>query len=374
MAILIMEGNDRIERVEETSFIYEKRLQEYVATNPDIIPVYDINEDTKLLIVAREFSTMSGPIDALGFDNKGNIYVVETKLFNNPESRRKVIAQVLDYGASLWKNSNNFRDFINRLNAACEKTFNQTFEEKYSDFCGVDDISEILQRIENNLDEGIIKFVVLVDKLHDQVKNLAMFVNQNSKFDLYLVEIQYYKHDKFEIIIPKIYGAEVKKEISTKTSRVIRKWDEKSFFDEVDNNHELVNEKQKDAVHKLWDWANKYNTSINWGTSKTYGSFGPAINGLTHGNCSLFTTTIDSWTYIRYPYLKKQEDKIKLRNLLSKNIGDAVPKVTHITDKELYEIHPIIKASIMPQIVDGVICALEEFMEWKEDNEKNRDK
>lgn len=40
-------------------------------------------------------------IDAVALDQNGDIYLIETKLYKNPD-KRQVIAQVLDYGASLW--------------------------------------------------------------------------------------------------------------------------------------------------------------------------------------------------------------------------------------------------------------------------------
>jgi hypothetical protein len=50
----------------------------------------------------RAFPTNSGPIDALGINKDGEIYIIETKLYKNPD-KRLVVAQVLDYGASLWQ-------------------------------------------------------------------------------------------------------------------------------------------------------------------------------------------------------------------------------------------------------------------------------
>ncbi len=38
----------------------------YIHDNPDAIPLYELKEDVRLLISAREFPTESGPIDAVG--------------------------------------------------------------------------------------------------------------------------------------------------------------------------------------------------------------------------------------------------------------------------------------------------------------------
>lgn len=215
MAIIISKDGKNAERVEQSPFELEDKLQDYIYKNPDAIPLYDIDEDIRLFIAAREFSTRSGPIDALGFDSSGNIYVVETKLYKNPD-KRQVVAQALDYGASLWRHATDFDEFIRRLDTHCQKEFNSSFTEKYADFFGFEDASESISRIRENLSDGVIKFVVLMDSLHSALKDLVIYVNQNSKFDLYAVELEYYEHKEFEIVIPKIFGAEVKKDVGTK--------------------------------------------------------------------------------------------------------------------------------------------------------------
>ena len=363
MAIIFMDG-DETKRIEESNFRYEDKLQEYVAKNPEIVPVYDIDEDTRLLITAREFKTSSGPIDALGFDNNGNIYIIETKLYKNPEGRRTIIAQTLDYGASLWRSSNNFTDFMISLDDASRKNFNKSFEEKYAEFFKLDDATEQLQQIESNLSEGIIKFVVLVDKLHDSVKNLAMFVNQNSKFDLYLVELEYYQHDKFEVIIPKLFGAEVKKDVPNQARRITRRWNKESFFEAVDNS-ELVSETQRKAVHKFWEWSESHGATYNWGTARVYGTFSPVFDGLTIDGRSLFSSSIDSYVGIHYEYLLSHEDRLALRDMLKKHLADAAPKVTDITDDNIDNKHPSISAKVVPDIVDNIIAAFDEFVQLK---------
>ncbi len=49
----------------------------------------------------REFRVEVGQIDVLLLSSQGRVAVVETKLATNPELRRRVLAQVLDYLAHL---------------------------------------------------------------------------------------------------------------------------------------------------------------------------------------------------------------------------------------------------------------------------------
>lgn len=218
MAIIISKNGKNAIKLDKSNFRLEDNLQQYIYDNPESIPLYDIKEDIKLLILAREFSTKSGPIDALGVDKDGELYLIETKFYKNPD-KRTVVAQVLDYGASLWSNFRDFGNFIEQINLHTNKDFGKTLKQRLTDFFEIsdDEINYLLENTRRNLNNGNFKFVVLMDHLHDQLKDLIIFLNNNSEFTVYAVELEYYKHQDFEILIPKLYGSEVKKDIGKST-------------------------------------------------------------------------------------------------------------------------------------------------------------
>ncbi len=218
MAIIVSKNGKDAVRLNPSDFQLEDKLQEYIHRNPETIPLYEINEDIRLLVLAREFPTESGPIDALGIDQSGQIYLIETKLYRNND-KRLVVAQVLDYGASLWRHSIDFSEFVTMLNTQSQRTFEMPLEKKLQEFFSLDPArtEQLLATVQSNLNTGTFKFVVLMDKLHDRLRDLIIYMNTNSNFNIYAVELEYYRHNEFEIIIPKLYGAEVKKE--AKTSR-----------------------------------------------------------------------------------------------------------------------------------------------------------
>ncbi|MBU3978837.1 hypothetical protein KKF69_05970 [Patescibacteria group bacterium] len=217
MSIIVSKNGKGAVKLNKIPFGLEDNIQQYIYNNPESIPLYDIKEDVQLLILAREFSTQSGPIDALGVDIDGEIYLVETKLYKNPD-KRTVVAQVLDYGASLWKSHPNFDSFLLKLNTSVQEAFHQTVRERLQSFFALDEsgVETLILNMSENLEEGNFKFVVLMDTIHDQLKDLILYINQNSKFNIYGVELEYYKHNEFEIIIPKLFGAEVKKDVASK--------------------------------------------------------------------------------------------------------------------------------------------------------------
>lgn len=254
MSIIISRNNKNAKRLNKQEFGLEQDIQQYIYDNPDTIPIYEVDSDIRLFVVAREFQTNSGPIDALAFDQKGNIYVVETKLFRNPD-KRTVVAQALDYGASLWRHSTDFETFIEQLNRHTSKQFDKNFRESFADFFGMEDVTDVLVAMSDNLNSGNIKFVVLMDKLHNRLKDLIVYINQNSHFDIYAVEVEYYKYDDFEIIIPKLYGAEVKKEVISKkssgSSYGYSNADKQAFLDDIINHNELLSETAISAVSNI---------------------------------------------------------------------------------------------------------------------------
>ncbi|MDO4684734.1 MAG: hypothetical protein Q4B06_03440 [Candidatus Saccharibacteria bacterium] len=259
------------------------------------MPIYDIDDDARLLVAAREFSTMSGPIDALGFDANGNIYVIETKLFKNPD-KRTVLAQAMDYGAALWKHHADARAFFDQLDEYAQKQFGQMFAEKFCDFFGLEDASDALKNITTNLEDGSIKFVILMDKLEGRLKDLIAYINQNSKFDVYAVEIDFYKYDEFEIIIPKLYGAEVRKEVATKTSSGQRgKWNDETFRAKVT---ELPDD-QRRAVLAIYEWAQHSFDTLKFGTGVANGSVGGILPAVTK-TASFFSLYTDGTLGLKY--------------------------------------------------------------------------
>jgi hypothetical protein len=127
MAIIVSKSGKNASVIERSSIEKEDYLQAYVYGNPDSIPIYEIKKDKKFLVVAREYETVSGPIDALAVDADGDIYIVETKLYKNPD-KRKVIAQALDYGASIWRHSRDFDLIMEKFDNEIEKKFQVSFE------------------------------------------------------------------------------------------------------------------------------------------------------------------------------------------------------------------------------------------------------
>ncbi len=266
MTIIISKNGVNANTISPSGFENEDYLQEYIHKNPETIPLYEIEKDKKLFIVKREFRTNSGPIDALALDDKGEIYVIETKLYKNPD-KRLVIAQALDYGAALWKRFNDFDRFMEIIREEVTKNFQVSFEEKIKDFFDLDDdlVEDVIRSMKNNLDDGNIKFIILMDSIDERLKDLILYVNSNSRFDIYAVQFEYYKYEEYEIIIPKTFGMEVRKSIPQRSVSQRFNWNREGFEREI----QQLSPDIKSKIKNLLDFSLQEGCLDSWGTGKT---------------------------------------------------------------------------------------------------------
>ena len=273
MIIIVSKNRQNAKTLEPVGFEQEHSLQEYIHNNPESIPLYELNEDKKLFIIAREFSSKSGPIDAIGIDKDGDVYIIETKLYKNPD-KRTVIAQALDYGASLWRHNIDFELLLEKFNEKVQKKFDVPFIDKVrnSFILNNEEVDILLDNIRRNFNEGNFKFIILMDTIEERLRDLILYVNQNSKFDIYGVQFQYYNIDDYEIIITKIFGVNIKKDIAKPKAKI--KWNKSLFVEEVKNTglSSFVN-----IVNKIINWAEKEQLPIKWGSGAKQGTFFPCI-------------------------------------------------------------------------------------------------
>ena len=96
-------------------------LEPWIYSNPEIL-------GSDILIIGRQVTSKSGPIDLLGIDSSGNMVVVELKRDKLP---RESLAQAIDYASdvAMWT--------IDKISEVCmastEKSLEELFVEKFPD-------------------------------------------------------------------------------------------------------------------------------------------------------------------------------------------------------------------------------------------------
>jgi hypothetical protein len=273
MSVVVSRGGKDARRLEPHVFENEEYLQRYVQANPDCIPLHELREGTQLLVLAREFPTDSGSIDALAVDQDGSVYLIETKLFRNTDKRR-VIAQVLDYGASLATTYPEKAQFLDLLDARVEKAFQCTAIDSLCGRFKIDDVAaaQLRDGIYDAVVSGRLTFVVLMDRMDERLKDLIKFLNRSSLFTILGVELDFYRYDDLEILIPRLFGGEVRKEVGAITGppgEPPQRWTEERFLQDV---RRRLDAGGIAAVERLLAWSKQQSADIAWGMGKERGS------------------------------------------------------------------------------------------------------
>lgn len=232
--MLIISHQGRTTRVEPRSFDQEADLQRYIYENPEAIPLDELGVEGRLHVLGREFPTSNGPVDALATDVDGNVYLIETKLFKNPD-KRQVLAQVLDYGAAIWAGQPTVEQISAGLRVYADRNKLPVPEARLVAFLEADEETADghLENVATALAEGRFTAIVLMDRLTDRLRDLIRFMNENSRFRILAVELDYYQHDGMEIVSPRVYGAETRRPVDGAGGGARGQWSREAFFERL---------------------------------------------------------------------------------------------------------------------------------------------
>jgi hypothetical protein len=199
MAIVIRNNGGKWQKAIKVEFAAEAQLQKLLYDSPELIPTYE--EDKPAVFVREAALPGSGYTDLLGVDGNGNILIVETKLARNDEVRRKVIGQVLEYAAYLWKMS--FDDF-DSLFVSREGTRVLDMLEAKNPGIVRDEVRDAITR---NLSSGAFQLFIAVDQMNEELENIISYVSsRGSGLRLEVLEFDLHQSGPMEILVPRRYG------------------------------------------------------------------------------------------------------------------------------------------------------------------------
>jgi len=279
----------------------EAELQNLLASSPSLLPVDEIREGVSPLVFAVcEFGLPgSGNTDILAFSADGDIAIIECKLATNPESKRKVIGQILEYAAQLWEMS--YDEINTRIQRVKSKSLSDLVAEAVA---GGWDEENFRNGVRQSLESGSFLLIIVVDEMSEDLKRIIRYINECSKsaFSLHALEMRRFQANADEILVPHLYGASSKPLIPG-TQR--KHWTEEEFFRVL---YENIEPKVVEVVKNIYKWSGDIADRIWFGTGAKIGSF--TFHYLREGKTiSVFTVYTDGSFYLNYGWLSTQIDK-----------------------------------------------------------------
>lgn len=199
MTAIWQEGPDREwTLLTPASFPDEKTLHDLVAKDPQLLP---LSGSPRLIVIGREVRLGSGYADLLAIEPDGRPVIIETKLRNNAESRRAVVAQVLAYAAALHDiSAEQFeREVLARyLGGRSLLDLVREFAQEESL-----DAPEFAETLGATLRDGTFRLVLVLDQAPDDLARLVGYLETvTSGLSVDLVTVAAYEIGGHRVVVP----------------------------------------------------------------------------------------------------------------------------------------------------------------------------
>lgn len=233
--IFLLDGDSTTRVIEEANYDGEKQLQEVIESNPDLIPgdQLDPNDPLRWILIKREAGipeTEGGSsrwsIDHVLIDHNAVPTFVECKLSGNPEARRKVVAQMLDYAAnaSAYWPDGRMREQAESTASAAGRDF-ESYMGSLITVSEENSIDNFWELADQKLREGRIRLLFVANKIPQSLQTIVDFLNGQMEItDVAAVEIRYFEAEGIRALVPRVTGrapqerATIKNRERTKTT------------------------------------------------------------------------------------------------------------------------------------------------------------
>jgi hypothetical protein len=172
----------------------ERWLQLLIQRNPLLLSVEQIEPGLGPPVpVCIELPLTSGFADNLLLTKDGSIVVVEAKLWRNPEARRQVVGQVLDYAKDLSRLT--YEGLQAAVRLARSEPALDLFRLVHGEEAAEEDETAFVDAVARNLSLGRFLLIIAGDGIQQQAEQLAEFLQRHIglHFTLSLVEISLWR-------------------------------------------------------------------------------------------------------------------------------------------------------------------------------------
>lgn len=178
--------------IQEAGFS-EAQLQEWLFNHPESLPMRQI--DPSFGPVARlcqELPVGDNYLDLAYVNETGRLMLVECKLWKNPQSRREVIGQILDYAAEVAKWD--YEQLSDAVSSASERSSTGMYEVALEEFPGLDEAT-FVDDVERSLREGRFLLAIAGDGIRENVERIVSLMQSRAapQFSFALIEVGVYR-------------------------------------------------------------------------------------------------------------------------------------------------------------------------------------
>ena len=190
--------------------VSEAALQQLIHDHPSCLPIAEIDSlFSSPVPICTELNTTAGPIDNFMVTASGLPVLVECKLWRNPEMRREVVSQILDYAKELsrWSSSDLQREASRRLGRSGNALLDLVREAGHE----VDE-ADFNDALTSNLRRGRFLLLIVGDGIREGVEAISEYLQLHAglHFTLGLVELPIFvMPDGSRVVVPRILARTV---------------------------------------------------------------------------------------------------------------------------------------------------------------------
>jgi hypothetical protein len=179
----------------------EAWLRDLLGAHPHLLPIDEVDPSfAPSAPLCTEMRTEAGSVDVALISPTGRLTLVECKLWRNPEARRKVVAQILDYARAISRWT--YADLQRQVAAATGRKGNVPFEAAKALAPDLDE-AVFVDATARALREGRFLLLIAGDGIREGVSGITDLITRNAAlgFSFGLVEVALYGFGEDGLIV-----------------------------------------------------------------------------------------------------------------------------------------------------------------------------
>lgn len=172
----------------------EHPLRDLLFEHPELLPVKELEPEIgNVIAVTRELSLPgAGFVDVFLVSEHGRLILVECKLWRNPQARREVVGQILDYARELARYS--YDDLQRAVSSRLKRPGNALYELARSAGSTLSE-ADFVDRVARDLRHGRFLLLIAGDGITEGTQRIGEYLQAQAglAFDFGLIEMAEYR-------------------------------------------------------------------------------------------------------------------------------------------------------------------------------------